>query len=50
VRFVHAPATAPAAAATDATPVELVELAPRVFSEAIRDVSLVVAVAEASTS
>lgn len=50
VRFVHALATAPAAPATTATPVKLAELAPRVFSEAIRDISLVVAVAEASTS
>jgi hypothetical protein len=46
VRFVHAPATAPAAPATDATPVGLSELAPRIFSEALRDVSLVVAVAD----
>jgi hypothetical protein len=45
VRFVHAPSTPPAAPAADATPVRLAELAPRIFSESIRDVSLVAAVA-----
>jgi hypothetical protein len=46
VRFVNAPTTPPAAPASEATPVELAALPPRVFSEAIRDVSLVVAVGE----
>lgn len=46
VRFVRAPATPPAVPATDATPVGLAELPPRVVSEALRDVSLVVVVAE----
>jgi hypothetical protein len=46
VRFVRAGATAPAEAAIHATSVRLSELPPRVFSEAIRDVSLVVAVGE----
>lgn len=49
VRFVHAPSTPPAAPATDAAPVRLAELAPRIFSESIRDVSLVVAVAKAES-
>jgi hypothetical protein len=46
VRFVHAPSTPAAAPATDSTPIRLAELAPRVFSESIRDVGLVVAVSE----
>lgn len=46
VRFVNAPTTPPAAPASEATAVELAALPPRVFSEAIRDVSLVVAVGE----
>lgn len=45
VRFVHAPSSPPAAPAPDATAVVLAELVPRIVSEAIRDVSLVVAVA-----
>lgn len=49
VRFVHAPSTPPAAPATDAAPVRLAEMAPRTFSESIRDVSLVVAVAKAES-
>ena len=47
VRFVHAPGTPPAAPATSATPVRLEDVPARVFSEAIRDVSLVITVAEA---
>lgn len=46
VRFVRARETAPTAAATDPIPLGLAELPPRIFSEAIRDVSLVVSVAE----
>lgn len=49
VRFVHAPGTAPAAPATSATSVALDEVPRRVFSEAIRDVSLVITVAGEST-
>lgn len=45
IRFVHAPGTAPAAPAKDATSVGLDVVPPRIFSEAIRDVSLVASVA-----
>ncbi|HET7727779.1 MAG TPA: DUF4132 domain-containing protein [Candidatus Limnocylindrales bacterium] len=50
VRFVHAPAAAPAAPAATAIPVRLEDVPPRVFSEAIRDVSLVVTVAEGGST
>jgi hypothetical protein len=43
VRFVRALSTPAAAPAIDATPVRLADLAPRLFSESLRDVSLVVA-------
>lgn len=46
VRFVRAPATAPAAPASEATSIVLTEVPPRVFSEALRDVSLVAAVGQ----
>jgi hypothetical protein len=46
IRFVRSLGTAPTAAATDPMPVGLADLSPRIFSEAIRDVSLVVSIAE----
>jgi len=46
VRFVLATETGPTVHATDSTPVGLAELPPRTFSEAIRDVSVVVSVAD----
>ena len=46
VRFVDAPGTAPAAPVAEAIPVPLAAVESRAFSEAIRDVSLVVAVGE----
>jgi hypothetical protein len=46
VRFVLATGIAPSAPATDSTPVGLTEVPPRTFSEAIRNVSLVVSVAD----
>ena len=48
-RFVSAAGTAPASPASDVILVGLADLPPRIFSEALRDVSLAVAVGEAGT-